>query len=138
MQRYHHYTTDVLSGLNAGDFRQYTAVVYDFAGNSAATTTTIEIVEGNHITANEFIDSTNPYQDQTIIIHNGATLTITGDHSFADVVVLDGGKITHRKTTTTTEFKLHSHANRVSIECGGSIDVYSLGYQGGEHIPTQL
>ena len=129
-------TTDVLSGLNAGDFRQYTAVVYDFAGNSAATTTTIEIVEGNHITANEFIDSTNPYQDQTIIVHNGVTLTITGDHSFADVVVLDGGKITHRKTTTTTEFKLHLTANRVSIECGGSIDVYSLGYQGRRTYPN--
>ncbi len=129
-------TTDVLSGLNEGDFRQYTAVVYDFAGNSAAVTTTMEIVEGNHITSNEFIDATNPYQDQTIIVHNGATLTITGDHSFADVVVLDGGKITHRKTTNTTEFKLHLTANRVSIDCGGSIDAYSLGYQGRRTYPN--
>lgn len=129
-------SSDVLSGLNPGDLRQYTAVVYDFAGNSAATTTTIEIVDGNHITNNEFIDSTNPYQDQTIIVYNGAILTVTGDHSFADVVVLDGGKITHRKTTTTNEFKLHLTASRISIACDGAIDVSSFGYNGQRTYPN--
>jgi hypothetical protein len=130
------FTNDVLSGLTAGDFRQYTSIVYDFAGNSAATTITIEIVDGHHITTNEFIGSTNPYQDQTIIVYNGATLTVTGDHSFADVVVLNGGKIRHDKSDENRELKLHLTANRVSIECGGAIDVTRFGYLGRRTYPN--
>jgi hypothetical protein len=121
-------TTDVLSELSAGDFRRYTSVVYDYSGNSAAAETTVEIIDGNHITDNENIDAVNPYLDETIIVYSGATLTISGSHSFADVGILQGGIITHRDTTETTEYKLHLNANRVSIACGGIIDVSTRGY----------
>lgn len=128
--------SDSLTGLGIGETRQYRAIVYDYTGNSSQITVVVEIVDGNQITANEIISTNNPYQDETIIVHPGVTLTINGPHSFADIVVLNGGIINHSDTDSTTEFKMDLTANRVYVDCGAKIDTTGLGYDKGYTYPN--
>ena len=81
------------------------------------------------LTANITISTNNTAYDGKSIIINCATVTINGAHSFSNLYLVNGAKITHSNTTTNIEYRLDlSISNELVIATNCSIDVSSKGY----------
>jgi hypothetical protein len=102
-----------------------------FAGTTAEATLPLSVVTGAVFTANATLSATDfTWEGQSILVAGG-TLTIDGPHSFRDLVVLDGAKVTHSATTTTLVRGLELALSRdLFVACGGSIDASGRGYLG--------
>ncbi|HEY3052598.1 MAG TPA: carboxypeptidase regulatory-like domain-containing protein [Thermoanaerobaculia bacterium] len=106
------------------------AVVTNTAGTTAEVSTSITIVSGVSITTNTTIDAANTtYENQTLIIRSGTT-TITGEHSFARLIVLDGATVTHPRTDLPADRLSIGSATPgdIYVSCNGAIDVTGKGY----------
>ena len=71
------------------------------------------------------------YDNKNIRV-TGTTLTVNGQHSFHNVDLLNGAKLTHAAATTTTETKLDLSVWSVNIDSTSSINVDGKGYLGGK------
>ncbi len=71
------------------------------------------------------------FDDQNIRI-DGATVTIVGAHAFRNVEIVNGGKLTHRKTDLVDEFELDLDVWTLTVDMTSSVDVSGLGYLGGK------
>ncbi|MEO8034568.1 MAG: hypothetical protein ABI837_09045, partial [Acidobacteriota bacterium] len=99
------------------------AVVTNVAGLTEGATTMFTVVNGRKITVDmAIIASDTSYDGQTVIVQSG-TVTITGPHTFDNLVVL-GGKVVHalgqklQLTVTHTTY----------VGCDGAIDANDVGY----------
>jgi hypothetical protein len=106
------------------------ALATNTAGLSSDVTTQITVVAGTILTANTTISASDTtYDGQTVIVQSG-TLTVSGQHAFARLVVLGGAKVTHVATSTSTIERLTFDANAMYVACDASIDVTGLGFTG--------
>ena len=106
------------------------AVATNTSGLSSDVTTQITVVAGTILTANTSISASDTsYDGQTVIVQSG-TLTVTGQHAFARLIVLGGAKVNHVATSAGTIERLTFDAAAVYVACDGSIDVTGLGFSG--------
>ncbi|MBU4011821.1 MAG: hypothetical protein KJ882_13765, partial [Proteobacteria bacterium] len=63
----------------------------------------------------------------------GVVVTISGNHSFHNVEILNGAMVTHPETTLTTEYSLDLNVWTLAIDSLSSINVNTRGYLGGLH-----
>jgi len=106
------------------------AVATNTAGLSSEVVTQIVTVTGTTISANTSISASDTtYDGQTVIVQSG-TLTITGQHSFARLIVLGGAKVNHLATDATTIQRLTFDAGAVYVACDASVDTSGLGFAG--------
>jgi hypothetical protein len=103
-----------------------------FSGTVAEAEVAVEIVQGSVVSADRTVAANDLSLDGTSVVVAAGTLTLTGPHTFRDLVVLDGAKVTHPETTASQEFKLDLTVQRdVYVACGGSIDATGRGFLGG-------
>ena len=116
-----------------------TAVATDNFDNTAASSSVTvhvqdftDLVSAGHTSIGPD-DST--FDGTNILITNG-TVTIDGAHTFANLLVENGGVLTHSGTTVDTEQRLDLTVNSLSVDASSRIDVSSKGYLGGERTGT--
>ncbi len=102
-----------------------------FSNAMAEVSFDLRVVQGTVITADRSVSAADTSLDNISVIVAGGTLTVTGPHTFRDLVVLDGAKVTHPETTSTVESKLDlTVQSDVYVACGGSVDVTGRGFLG--------
>jgi hypothetical protein len=125
----YHFTAP--AGATEGQVFTVTARAKSFTGTTATTTLDLRVVQGNVLSADRTFAATDTSLDNTSVVVTGGTLTVSGTHTFRDLVVLDGAKLTHPETTATVESKLDLTVQRdVYVSCTGSIDVTGRGFLG--------
>src|SRR5690606_4310225 len=62
---------------------------------------------------------------------DGATVTLVGKRSFANVELVNGAVLTHRETTETEAYGLELEVWSLAIDATSRIDVVGRGYLGG-------
>ncbi|MFP5247037.1 MAG: hypothetical protein ACLGH0_10125, partial [Thermoanaerobaculia bacterium] len=105
-------------------------------GNVSEVTSTFEVVSGIELfNAPSTINVNDTGFDDTTYIVKGsnAVLTIIGPRKLKNLVILDGGKVIHRQTTTTKADALE--VQRLYIACGGSLNVDFLGLAKSVTVP---
>jgi hypothetical protein len=126
-----HYETTytIPAGTADGTPISIRAVATNTAGLQSDVTTQITAVTGTVLNpATNISASDTTYDGQTVIVQSG-TLTVTGQHAFARLIVL-GGKVVHVATDAATIQRLTVNASAVYVACDGSIDVSGLGFTG--------
>ena len=84
----------------------------------------IRVLQGTVVSANRTVGAADTSLENASVIVTGGTLTITGPHTFRDLVVLNGAKVTHPDTTATEVYKLELTLQRdLYVGCGATIDV---------------
>ena len=61
----------------------------------------------------------------------GATVTLSGHHSFHNLELLNGAKLVHPESTLTTEYGLDFSVWTLTLDAASSIDTNARGYRGG-------
>ena len=103
------------------------------AGNESTLPGTLMLVTGTRIlTASLLAETDLSFEDQTLIVGSGGVLTIDGPHRLRDLVVLDGGRVVQRHPGQVQPVTVR----RLSVACGGAIDVSGLGYVRGTSYPA--
>lgn len=125
------YRLEAPAGAMEGETLKLRAVVSDFGGKTDEAETSIGIVEGTVYTSNTTL--TEPAHAGESVIVAGATLTLDAAQSFRDLVVLDGGNVTHPfSITTALEPRLDLTLDRdLYVACEARIDVSNRGYFSG-------
>jgi hypothetical protein len=119
------------AGTADGAVVTVTARAKSFTGTTADATLDIKGVVGSLITADRTVTATDTSLDNTSVVVAGGTLTLSGTHTFRDLVILDGAKVTHPETTSTLESKLDLTVQRdVYVSCTGAVDVTGRGFLG--------
>ncbi|HEV7509643.1 MAG TPA: Ig-like domain-containing protein [Thermoanaerobaculia bacterium] len=125
----YHFT--VPAGATDGQVLTVTARAKSFTGTTADTTLDVHVVVGSLITADRTVAATDTSLDNTSVVVAGGTLTLSGTHTFRDLVVLDGAKVTHPETTSALESKLDLTVQRdLYVSCTGAVDVTGRGFLG--------
>ena len=121
------------AGAVDGQILNLRAVAYDYSLQTAEATVAVRVVEGTVISQSRTLSATDTSLDNTTVILSGSTiLTVTGPHTFRDLVVLNGTKVTHPATTAAQEYHLDLTIQRdLFVAQGGTIDVSGRGYMGG-------
>ena len=83
------------------------------------------------ISAPTFIAEGDASRDNKNVRVIGTTLTVNGAHTFKNIELLNGAKLTHSPATTTTEYSLDLTAWTISIDETSSINLDGKGYLGG-------
>ncbi|HVT45346.1 MAG TPA: Ig-like domain-containing protein [Thermoanaerobaculia bacterium] len=104
------------------------AVATTNTGSVTTVRSTVTVVTGVIITTSTTI-STDQYDGQTLIVQSGTT-TLSGERSFARLVILDAAKVTHVPTDASTIRTLTVSADEIFVSCTGSIDVTGRGFIG--------
>ncbi len=106
----------------------------DYGNNTVERTLPVTVRAGTLVTANRTLAAGDASLDgETVIVAGGATLTVDGPHTFQSLVVVDGGKVTHPKTDTTTVHRLElSVTGDVFVGCDAAITADTLGYRGAK------
>ncbi len=114
------------------------AVAYDYAGNSAEVTLPLSVVNGFKITSSTTITASDFGLDGLSLVVTAGTLKIDGAHTFADLTVLDGARVTNDGTGTTVLGKPLNLAltGSLYVACGGSVDAAGEGYVSGKTYPN--
>jgi len=93
---------------------------------SALASTVVPINVDTTVGANNF-----QFEGQTLQI-NGRTLTVNGQHTFANIVLLNGAVLTHNPTTGSTQGKLDIIVTgAIQVDATSRIDVSGRGFLGG-------
>jgi hypothetical protein len=96
------------------------------AGNESTLVSAVTVVSGISInTTSSIAASDTAFEDQTLIVANGGTLTATGAHRFRNLVILDGGKLVQKHANALSADELQ--VTRLYLSCNASIDVTGLG-----------
>ena len=108
---------------------------YDAANRLASSSSTLESAFSTAvvpINVDTTIGATNfQFEGQTLQV-NGRTLTVNGQHTFANVILLNGAILTHSPTTETTLGKLDIVVTgTIQIDSTSRIDVSGRGFLGG-------
>jgi protocatechuate 3,4-dioxygenase beta subunit len=123
------YHLNAPAGAVDGQILTLRAVAYDYSRQAAEATIPVRVVQGTTLTGNTSL--TDGHLDGASVIVSSGTLTITGAHTFRDLVVLSGAKVTHPETTSSQEYKLDLTIQRdLFVAQGGAIDVTGRGYLG--------
>lgn len=117
------------------------AVAYDYAGNRSETSVPLRATAGFLITSGTTITASDFGLDGLSLIVTGANtrVTIDGNHSFDDLVVLDGASVGHPSSSSTGALGKSltlQLAGELYVACGGKIDASALGYLGGRTYPN--
>gem|GEM_PF-6462551 len=92
----------------------------------------VEVIAANVITQDTTLAAADTSFDGSSVVVSGGTLAVEGPHTFRDMVVLDGARLTHPASTSATVERLDLSLTRdLFVSCGGSIDVSDRGYPGG-------
>ncbi|HEX6904370.1 MAG TPA: carboxypeptidase regulatory-like domain-containing protein [Thermoanaerobaculia bacterium] len=103
-----------------------------FSGTVAEVPLDIRVLQGTVVSANRTVGASDTSLENASVIVTGGTLTVTGPHTFRDLVVLNGAKVTHPDTTDTAVYKLELTLQRdLYVGCGATVDVTARGYRGG-------
>jgi hypothetical protein len=124
-------TYQVPAGAADGQTAMLKVRARSYANTVAETTLTVPIVAATLITADRTVLANDlSLEGQSVVVAAG-TLTVQGSHSFRDLAVLDGAKLSHPATTATSvgSFAI-SVARDVFVSCGGQIDAGGRGYRG--------
>ena len=108
----------------------FTAVVTATSvGNNVSTLTTTftSVPSAGVITTVATIAATDTLLDNTtLVIGSGGNVTITGAHTYKNLVVLNGGTLVQKAVDRTRADQIT--ADRLYIACGATVDVRGLGY----------
>jgi len=83
------------------------------------------------LTTSTTIAATDTSYDNQNIRVQGATLTVTGTHSFQNVDLLNGATLTHDATSTTVENSMDLTVWSLAVDSASAITADGLGYLGG-------
>ena len=108
---------------------------YDAANRLISSTSTTESALASTvvpINADTTIGASNfQFEGQTLQV-NGRTLTVNGQHTFTNVILLNGAVLTHSPTTGTTQGKLDIVVTgTIQVDNTSRIDVTGRGFLGG-------
>ncbi len=108
---------------------------YDAANRLASSSSTLESAFSTAvvpINVDTTINATNfQFEGQTLQV-NGRTLTVNGQHTFSNVILMNGAILTHSPTTGTTLGKLDIVVTgTIQIDSTSRIDVSGRGFLGG-------
>jgi hypothetical protein len=105
------------------------AVQNDENGTRTSDQSEVTVITGTVFDTDTVIDDS--YENQTIIIYN-ATVTVNGNHQFANVLVKGSGVLTHTATSASEEQKMVlTVTGKVVVAPDARIDVSNKGYLGG-------
>ena len=120
-------TFTIPGGAAAGVIYNVRAAAISTSGNEATLLGTITVVAGVEITTTSEITANDlAFENLNLIVRSGGVLTITGPHTLANVVVLDGGKLVQKHPDLGNASALT--LSRLYVACNGTIDVSGLGY----------
>ncbi|MEO1366331.1 MAG: Ig-like domain-containing protein, partial [Acidobacteriota bacterium] len=89
-------TVTLPAGGADGDIAILEARAYDFGGQTGSATVPVRVVDGTFLTADTvLLAGDTSLDDASVLVGDGATLTVHGSHTFRDLAVLDGGVVTH-------------------------------------------
>ncbi|HYC60809.1 MAG TPA: carboxypeptidase regulatory-like domain-containing protein [Thermoanaerobaculia bacterium] len=121
-------------GTPAGTVFNLRASAFSTSGAEAALISSFKVVAGTQIASAYTISATDLSLDNgTIIVQSNGVLTITGPHTFANLVVLDNGRVIqkHRDINSADTITVQS----LYVACNGAIDVTGSGYLQGASYP---
>ncbi|MEA2604010.1 MAG: large repetitive protein [Acidobacteriota bacterium] len=126
------------AGAAVGSTLTVRAVAYDFAGNSSEVAVPLTVVNGFKVSGNTTISASDFGLDGLSLVVTSGTLTIDGAHTFADLVVLDGARVTNGFTGTTVLGKPVNLTltGSLYLACGARIDTTGQGYGQGMTYPN--
>jgi len=131
LTNYYEVAYPIPSAAVVGSTISVRAVATNVAGSTEGASTSFTIVAGQVITADKTITATDTTYDNKVVIVQGGTTTIIGQHTFDKLIVLDGAKVTHPATDVNTIQRLTFTAtNGVFVSCAGTIDVTGRGIIG--------
>ncbi|MFL6247159.1 MAG: beta strand repeat-containing protein, partial [Thermoanaerobaculia bacterium] len=100
---------------------------FSSSGNEATLLATLTVVAGTSITTGRDISATDfSLENATVIVGANGVLTVTGPHTFANLIVLDGGKFVQKHLDIGKADPIN--VQRLFVACNGTIDVSGLGY----------
>ena len=114
-------------GTADGTTFEVRAIARSVANNEAVLSGTITAVTGIDIATASIIAANDlAFENQSVIVRDGGTLTIAGAHTLRNIVVLSGGRLVQEHADLSRGDLVT--AARIFIACGGTIDVTSLGF----------
>jgi hypothetical protein len=130
LPNYYEATYTIPAGAVDGTTISVRAVATNVAGSQESTLTTFKVISGRVLSTNTTIAATDTTFDNQTLIVTAGTITITGAHSFTNLVV-DGGKVVH-----TSMQKLDLNVTGTTyVACGAALDANDLGYGLGATYP---
>ncbi|MFL6246089.1 MAG: Ig-like domain-containing protein [Thermoanaerobaculia bacterium] len=120
-------TFTIPGGTAAGKIYNVTVRATTVGGNDSVISSTFEVVSGIELlnTSSTIETSETGTEDRTYIVKTNGVLTIVGARTLKNLVILDGGKVIHRQSSTTKADALT--VQRLYIACNGIIDADQLG-----------
>ncbi|HYO79103.1 MAG TPA: hypothetical protein VE010_21745, partial [Thermoanaerobaculia bacterium] len=98
------------------------------SNNDASLIGTLTAVAGTEVSTASFIAADDTaFENGTVIVRSGGTLTIAGAHHLRNVVVLPGGTLVQQHADLLRADLLT--VDRLYVGCGAAIDVSALGYR---------
>ncbi|HEX2835650.1 MAG TPA: Ig-like domain-containing protein [Thermoanaerobaculia bacterium] len=120
-------TFTIPAGTAEGTTFDVRVVARSVAGNESTLLGTLTAVTGTIINTTSSISASDTaFDDQSLIVTSGGTLTITGPHRFRNLVVLDGGKVVQKHVDLGRGDLLT--LEKLFVACNATVDVTGLGY----------
>jgi hypothetical protein len=120
-------TFTIPAGTAPGTVFNVRVAAYSGSSNESTLVTPITVVAGTEITTARDVAATDLSLDNsTVIVRSGGVLTLTGPHTFTNLVVLDGGKVIQKHVDLANGDILT--VDRLYLACNSSIDVTGQGY----------
>lgn len=95
-------------------------------GNESTLLGTLTAVTGVAVNTTSTIAASDPgFENQSVIVNDGAVLTVVGPHHLRNVVVLSGGKLIQQSVDPLVADAFR--VERMFIACGGLVDVSGAG-----------
>ena len=103
----------------------------DVDSKEAEDSATVEVIDGTVIPAGTVIDENDTSYDNKTVIINSGTVTVNGSHTFTNLLVKEGGKLTTGSSTTSTLKKMELEViGKTVIGPDASVTVSGRGYAG--------
>jgi len=130
-------TFTIPGGTPDGAILNVRAAAISTSGSEATLLGAITVAAGIDITTvSEIAANDLAFENRSLIVRSGGVLTITGPHTLANVVVLDGGKLIQKHVGIAKADALN--LQRLFVACNGIIDVSGLGYANNVTDPGAL
>ncbi|HEU4886855.1 MAG TPA: hypothetical protein VFV49_03140, partial [Thermoanaerobaculia bacterium] len=120
-------TFTIPAGTAPGTVFNVRVAAFSGSSNESSLSGSITVVAGTEITNARDVSAIDFSLDNgTVIVRSGGVLTVTGPHTFTNLVVLDGGKLVQKHLDIGKADALT--VQRLYVSCTGTIDVTGLGY----------
>ena len=111
---------------------EFTVQALDVEGKSVQVKRSVSVLTGVVIPAGTVLSAEDKSYDGKSVIVKAGTVTINGKHTFLNMMVAEGGIVTHSGATITQEFRHHFVVTeRLSVASDGKISADGKGYLGG-------